>query len=187
MSGSWLCQFLYILSYYHNTIIILIRYISRAEILTWEIIKYSHMMPHTFHNARCQIITCGCYLINHTRSMRPQVLLPLPPIDHTPLTTTINSLHSELMHYWWLLCLTSKLDMLPLDMQHGAFDSLLPIVLWSSPLQIPNLTILQSSLARCGSRNFLMDTQITFFVNWVFERGIWGIDLHLAHHWYYRF
>ena len=35
--------------------------------------------------------------------MWPQVLLPLPPVDHTPLTTTINSLHSELMHYWHLM------------------------------------------------------------------------------------
>ena len=60
-------------------------------------------MPHTFHNAGSQIITCGCYLINHMRSMWPQVLLPLPPIDHTPLTTTINSLHSGLMHYWHLM------------------------------------------------------------------------------------
>ena len=43
-------------------------------------------------------------------------------------------------------------------------------MLWSSPLQILNPTILQSSLVRCGSRNISMSTQIIFFVNWVFVK-----------------
>ena len=55
-------------------------------------------------------------------------------------------------------------DCCPLPYDHCS------IVPWSSPLQIPNPTILQSSLASCGSRNFLMDTQITFIVNWEFGK-----------------
>ena len=57
------------------------------------------MMLNKFHNARSQIIMCGFYLVSHMRTVQPQALLPLPPVDHTPLTTTIDSLHSELMHY----------------------------------------------------------------------------------------